>query len=164
MSCELADFTSREITYQLVLIKCLWLIPFHQSLICNATIANKAALSIHQFLTSVCQYPGIKGLHVWFLHVRLYLLDMMVQEGRQRKNIVFPWPKRRHKCHATQCFMRETSGYQETEKHEEEASTWFGDSMDTADISRIYWSEQFQQVSDSGWWLVLRWYFGKILA
>jgi hypothetical protein len=122
MWLDLADFTGREITYQHGLVKCLWLIPSHHSLICNRTTANETALRIHLFLSSVCQYPGINVQHVSFLHVSLYLLYIMAQEDQQRRIIVRTCPKRRHTCHATQGYVREASVGQETEKHKEEAS------------------------------------------
>ena len=61
-------------------------------------------------------------MHVSFLHVRLYLLDMMEQESQQRRNILPTYIKRRHTGNDIQSYIRQTIVEWEKEKHEEEAS------------------------------------------
>ena len=60
-------------------------------------------------------------MHVSFLHVRLYLLDMMEQESQQRRNILPTYIKRRHTGNDIQSYVRQTIVEWEKEKHEEEA-------------------------------------------
>ena len=79
---------------------------------------------VHWFVFPFQKNLWIKWLslmHVSFLHVRLYLLDMMEQESQQWRNILPTYMKGRHTGNDIQSYVRQTIVEWEKEKHEEEA-------------------------------------------